>query len=245
MEEHIIFGTRAVIEALHEDREIERLYIQRGINNPLINELRAILREKEIVYQQVPVEKLNRISTGNHQGVVAYLSNVTYRKIEDIVPDIYSKGQVPLLLMLDRVTDVRNFGAIARTALCSGVHAIIIPTRGSAQITGDAIKTSAGALHTIPVCRENNLKSTLDFLIESGLQVFACTEKTNKYIFDCDITAPAVIIMGSEENGISPEYLRKATEKVKIPISGQIGSFNVSVAAGMILYETMRQRMKM
>ncbi len=197
------------------------------------------------MYQQVPVEKLNRIASGNHQGVVAYLSNVTYSKIEDIVPDIYSKGEVPLLLMLDRVTDVRNFGAIARTALCSGVHAIIIPSRGSAQITGDAIKTSAGALHTIPVCRENNLKSTLDFLIESGLQVFACTEKTDKYIFDCDFTSPAVIIMGSEENGISAEYLRKATEKVKIPISGQIGSFNVSVAAGMILYETMRQRMKM
>ncbi|MEP7264594.1 MAG: 23S rRNA (guanosine(2251)-2'-O)-methyltransferase RlmB [Bacteroidota bacterium] len=244
MEEHLIYGTRAVIEAITEDREIERLYIQRGINNPLINELRALLREKEIVYQQVPVEKLNRIASGNHQGVVAYISSVIYRKIEDLLPDIYSAGEVPVLLMLDRVTDVRNFGAIARSALCCGVHALIIPTRGSAQITGDAIKTSAGALHTIPVCRENNLKTTLDYLTESGLQVVACTEKATEYIYDVDLTVPVVIIMGSEENGISQEYLRKTTTKVKIPIVGSIGSFNVSVATGMILYETVRQRLK-
>jgi 23S rRNA (guanosine2251-2'-O)-methyltransferase len=245
MEDHLIYGTRAVIEALNENLEIERLYIQRGINNPLINELRALLRDKDIVYQQVPVEKLNRITTRNHQGVIAYLSTVTYHKTEDVVQNIFSKGEIPLLLILDRITDVRNFGAIARTALCCGVNAIIIPSRGSAQITSDAVKTSAGALHTLPVCRENNLKMTLDYLLESGIQIVACTEKSEKYIYDCDLTVPSAIIMGSEENGISPEYMRKANARAKIPMNGAISSLNVSVATGIILYESLRQRTKL
>jgi 23S rRNA (guanosine2251-2'-O)-methyltransferase len=244
MEDQLIYGTRAVMEAILEDKEIERIYIQRGINNPLINELRALLKEKEIVYQQVPVEKLNRIGSRNHQGVVAYLSTLTYYKTEDLVPALFSEGVVPLLLMLDRITDVRNFGAIARTSLCCGVNALIIPSRGSAQVNADAVKTSAGALHSIPVCRENNLKATLDYLADSGIQIVACTEKSEQYIFDCDLNLPTVIVMGSEENGISTEYLKKATARVRIPMTGTISSFNVSVAAGMILYEVMRQRIK-
>ncbi len=241
MEDNIIYGTRAVIEAVNEDRELERLFIQRGINNPLMNELRALLKKKEIVYQLVPVEKLDRIASRNHQGVVAFLSSITYCQTEDILPDLFASGKAPLLLMLDRITDVRNFGAIARTCECFGVDAVIIPSRGGAQINSDAIKTSAGALHKITVCRENNLKTTLDYLINSGLQVVACTEKADKYVHQIDLKIPTVIIMGSEENGISGEYLRKADVKVKIPMVGDIGSLNVSVAAAVILYEAIRQ----
>mgnify|MGYP000867185326 CR=1 FL=1 len=244
MKEQLIYGTRAVIEALQQDKEVDRIFIQRGINNPLVNELRALLREREIVYQQVPIEKLNRIASGNHQGVVAFLSEITYYLTEDIVPEIFAKGETPLLLILDRITDVRNFGAIARTAVCSGVHAIIIPSRGSAQINADGIKTSAGALHTIPVCRENNLKNTLEFLLNSGIQIVACTEKTDKFLYDTDMSVPTAIIMGSEENGISSEYMKKANAKVKIPMTDKISSFNVSVATGIILYEAIRQRVK-
>jgi 23S rRNA (guanosine2251-2'-O)-methyltransferase len=244
MDDQLIYGTRAVMEAVKEDREIDRIYIQRGVNNPLINELRALLRDRDIVYQQVPVEKLQRLVSGKHQGVVAYLSTIVYSNTEDLLPEIYNRGEIPLLLLLDRITDVRNFGAIARTAYCSGVHGIIIPSRGSAQINADAIKTSAGALHSIPVCREANLKKTLEYLSSSGLQVVACSEKTSDYIYDADLTAPTVIIMGSEENGISPEYMKKADRKVRIPLLNNISSFNVSVASGIILYEVMRQRLK-
>ena len=241
MEDNIIYGTRAVIEAVNEDRELERLFIQKGINNPLMNELRALLKKKEIVYQLVPVEKLDRIASRNHQGVVAFLSSITYSQTEDVLPDLFATGKAPLLLMLDRITDVRNFGAIARTCECFGVDAVIIPSRGGAQINSDAIKTSAGALHKITVCRENNLKTTLDYLINSGLQVVACTEKADKFVHQVDLKIPTVIIMGSEENGISGEYLRKADVKVKIPMVGDIGSLNVSVAAAVILYEAIRQ----
>ena len=192
------------------------------------------MKKKEIVYQLVPVEKLDRIASRNHQGVVAFLSSITYCQTEDILPDLFASGKAPLLLMLDRITDVRNFGAIARTCECFGVDAVIIPSRGGAQINSDAIKTSAGALHKITVCRENNLKTTLDYLINSGLQVVACTEKADKYVHQIDLKVPTVIIMGSEENGISGEYLRKADVKVKIPMVGDIGSLNVSVAAAVI-----------
>lgn len=242
MEDKIIYGTRAVIEAVKEDHELERLFIQRGINNPLMNELRALLKKKEIIYQLVPVEKLNRISTGNHQGVVAFLSSVSYYHIEEILPELFADGKIPLLLLLDRVTDVRNFGAIARTCECFGVHAVIIPSRGGAQINSDAIKTSAGALHKITVCREHNLKTVLNYLAESGLQIVACTEKTDAYIQNVDFKIPTVIIMGSEENGISGEYLKVANVKAKIPMDGNIESLNVSVAAAVILYEAIRQR---
>lgn len=242
MEDKLIYGTRAVIEAVLEGNELERLFIQRGINNPLMNELRTLLKKNEIVYQLVPIEKLNRITSKNHQGVVAYLSTVSYFHIEEILPELFSSGVTPLVLMLDRITDVRNFGAIARTCECFGVHAVIIPSRGSAQINSDAIKTSSGALHKITVCRENNLKETLDYLSDSGLQVVACTEKSDNYIYNIDFNIPTVIIMGSEENGISGEYLRKANIKAKIPMLGDLGSLNVSVAAATILYEAIRQR---
>ncbi len=238
----MVFGTRAVIEAIVGGKEIETIYLQRGLTGQLIHELKTILREYDLQAQNVPVEKLNRITMKNHQGVIAFISPVTYYKIEQIIPNIYEKGEVPLVLVLDGVTDVRNFGAIARTAECSGVHAIVVPARGSAQINPDAIKTSAGALHTIPVCRENDLVKSVRFLRESGLQVVACTEKTEDLIYVPDYTGPTAIVMGSEDEGVSDSLIRISDNLAKIPMFGEIESLNVSVSAGVILYEAVRQR---
>ena len=238
----MVFGIRAVIEAIRSGKDIEAIYVQRGLNNNLFLELRALLKEHELSYQQVPVEKLNRITTKNHQGVIGVISPVTYQKIENIIPEIYERGETPLILILDGITDVRNLGAIARTAECAGVHAIVIPAKGSAQINPDAIKTSAGALYKIPVCRHESLLKVAKFLQESGLQLVACTEKTNDYLYKPDYTMPTVIIMGSEEDGISNELIRIAEHLAKIPMFGEISSLNVSVSAGIILYEAVRQR---
>ena len=240
--EDMIFGLRPVIEAIEAGKEVNRLLIQKGLQGDLFAEVKALTKQHEIQYQVVPIEKLNRITRKNHQGIICFLSPVTYHNIEDVIPQIYEAGETPLILVLDRVTDVRNFGAIARTAECSGAHGIVIPTRGSVQITGDAVKTSAGALHRIPVCREENLKKTLDFLQMSGLQLVACTEKTEHTLYEVDYRGPTAIIMGSEEDGISGEYLKRADFKASIPMSGEIGSLNVSVATGVILYEAIRQR---
>lgn len=238
----MVFGIRAVIEAIRSGKDIESLYIQRGLGGDLIHELRGLLTEHNIVSQQVPVEKLNRITPKNHQGVIAVISPITYQKIEDIIPMVFEKGEVPLILILDGVTDVRNVGAIARTAECAGVHAIVVPAKGSAQINPDTIKTSAGALYNIPVCRENSLLQTAKFLQSSGLQIVCCTEKTNDYIYAPDYTVPTAIVMGSEDDGISNEIMRIADHLAKIPMYGEIGSLNVSVSTGIILYEAIRQK---
>lgn len=242
-EESIVFGSRAVIEAIKAGKELDRVFVQNGLRNELSGELMGLCKRKEIQYQFVPLEKLNRITNKNHQGVVAYISSIDYYKIDELLPTIFEKGKTPLLLILDRITDVRNFGAIARTAECSGVDAIIIPAKGAAQINGDAIKTSAGALHKIPVCRENNLKEVIDYLKESGLQIIACTEKTEENYYKVDFTKPCAIIMGSEDDGISGEYLKRCDAKAKIPLMGEISSLNVSVATGVILYEAVKQRL--
>ncbi|HRG37260.1 MAG TPA: 23S rRNA (guanosine(2251)-2'-O)-methyltransferase RlmB [Bacteroidia bacterium] len=239
----LIFGLRPVIEALRAGKEVDRLFVQTGLKNELATELMSLLKKNNVPFQYVPVEKLNRLTTKNHQGVVGYISSVVYQKIQDVLPLVFEAGKTPLILILDRITDVRNFGAIARTAECSGVDAIIIPSKGGAQINADAMKTSTGALHTIPVCRENNLKETIHFLRESGLQVVACTEKTKEMYYQQDYTLPVAIIMGSEENGVSPEYLKEVDAQAKIPLRGQISSLNVSVATGVILYEVVRQRL--
>ncbi len=238
----MIFGIRAVIEAIRSGKEIESLYLQRGIGGGLLSELKELLGEYGITAQQVPVEKLNRITQKNHQGVIAFISPIIYQKIENIIPEIFEKGQVPLMLVLDGITDVRNMGAIARTAECAGVHAIVIPAKGSAQINPDAIKTSAGALYKIPVCRHDNFMQTVRFLQESGLQLVACTEKTKDDIYAPDYTSPTAIIMGSEEDGIRNEMIRIADHLAKIPMFGEIESLNVSVSTGVILYEAIRQR---
>jgi 23S rRNA (guanosine2251-2'-O)-methyltransferase len=238
----LVFGIRAVIEAIKSGQEIESLYIQRGLKGDIFHELKALMTEYQLSAQQVPIEKLNRLTPKNHQGVVAFISPISYQKIEDIIPTIYENGEVPLVLVLDGITDVRNLGAIARTAACSGVHAIVVPSKGSAQINPDTIKTSAGALYTIPVCRVESLSKTAKFLQESGLQLVACTEKADNYLYKPDYTAPTAIIMGSEEDGIANDLIRISNHLAKIPMFGEIESLNVSVSAGVILYEAVRQR---
>jgi 23S rRNA (guanosine2251-2'-O)-methyltransferase len=238
----MVFGIRAIMEAIQAGKEIEALYIQRGLSGELWYDLKTLATEYQITPQHVPVEKLNRLTPKNHQGAVAFISPIVYQKIEDIIPQIFEKGEVPLILLLDSITDVRNMGAIARTAECAGVHAMVIPAKGSAQINPDTIKTSAGALFNIPVCRHDNLVQIARFLQESGLQLICCTEKTNDYIYKPDYTMPTVIIMGSEDEGIRNELIRISDHLAKIPMFGQIESLNVSVSTGVILYEAIRQR---
>ncbi|MET3113840.1 23S rRNA (guanosine2251-2'-O)-methyltransferase [Pedobacter sp. CG_S7] len=237
-----VFGIRSVIEAIKAGKDIESIYIQRGLSGDLITELKPLLKDVEAPIHTVPVEKLNRMTQKNHQGVIAVISSITFQKIEDIIPTIYEKGETPLILILDGITDVRNMGAIARTAECAGVHAILVPTKNSAQINADAIKTSAGALFTIPVCRHANLHKAALYLQECGLQIVACTEKTNDMIYAPDYTAPTAIVMGAEDDGVSNEIIRMANHLAKIPMFGEIGSLNVSVSTGVILYEAIRQR---
>lgn len=238
----MLFGMRPIIEAINAGKEIDKIFIQTGLTGELWFELRKLIQQRSIPSQHVPPEKLNRLTGKNHQGVIAYVSLVTYQSIENILPFVFEQGKIPLILVLDRITDVRNFGAIARSAECAGVDAIVIPSRGAAQVNGDAVKTSAGALHQIPICRSENLKQTLDFLKNSGLQLVACTEKAGKKHFEADFSFPTAIILGSEEDGISDEYLKRADVKVKIPLFGKIESLNVSVATGVVLYEAVRQR---
>lgn len=242
-ETNLIFGTRAVIEAIKAGKDIEKIFIQKGLSNDLYHQLRQALRGQTAPIQIVPAEKLKRITDKNHQGVVAYLTEIAYYNTEDLLTDVFEQGKPPLLLILDRVTDVRNFGAIARGAECAGVDFIIIPSRGAAQINGDAIKTSAGALHRLKVCREDNLKTILEYLKEAGLQIISCHEKTGNLIYEADFTQPTAVIMGSEENGISNEYLKRSDMQVKIPMAGEIASLNVSVATGIVLFEAVKQRL--
>ncbi len=237
----IVFGVRAVIEAVRAEKEINKIMIQKGMDKELFYELKDALADKKYTLQFVPQEKLNRLTKKNHQGVIAFISPVSYHTIEDILDEILAAGDEPNILILDRITDVRNFGAIARTAECSGVHAIVIPKTETAMITSDAIKTSSGALHKVPVCKTNDLAKTVLFLKNSGLRIVACTEKTDHFVFDATLSGPTGVIMGSEENGISKELLALAHQRVKIPLLGTIGSYNVGVACGIVLYEKMRQ----
>lgn len=237
-----IFGVRAVIEAIRAGKEINKIIIQRGMNKDLFLELKQELRGKDFNLQFVPIEKLNKLTQQNHQGVIAFISPVTYYKTVDVLEELVAGEIEPNLLMLDRITDVRNFGAIARTAECLGVHAIIIPAKGSASITADAIKTSAGALNRIKVCREEHLQDTLLLVKQYRLKVIACTEKTQGLLPDTDLRGGSVILMGSEEDGISPELFKYCDKRAKIPLFGSIASYNVSVAAGIVLYEKAMQQ---
>ncbi len=238
----LIFGAHSIIEALKSGKEFNKILFDKSVNNEFSQEIKYLAKDRNIHIQYVPFQKLNQITRKNHQGFIAFISPITYHKTEDVIPMIYEKGETPLFIILDRVTDVRNFGAIARSAECMGAHAIIIPSRGGALITSDAVKTSAGALHKIPICKEDNLKNTLQLLSDSGIQIVACTEKTEKPISNVDFTPPTAIIMGSEENGISNEYFKFCNEKALIPMQGEIESLNVSVSAGILLYEASRQR---
>ncbi|MCK4663769.1 MAG: 23S rRNA (guanosine(2251)-2'-O)-methyltransferase RlmB [Bacteroidales bacterium] len=238
----ICFGIRAVEETIKAAKEIEKVFIKNGLRGELFNKLFVTIKELNIPFQFVPVEKLNRITRKNHQGIIAFISPVIFCNIENLVPQVYEKGEVPLFLILDSISDVRNFGAIVRTAECAAVNGIIISTKGSAQINSDSMKTSAGALNNMPICKSNNLKTTISFLKNCGIQICAATEKSDKIIYSADFNLPLAIIMGAEDKGIKKELLDLSDMLVKIPIFGNIESLNVSVAAGIILYEVLRQR---
>jgi 23S rRNA (guanosine2251-2'-O)-methyltransferase len=241
-EKDFIFGTRAVMEAIHAQRDIDKILVDKEVNNELIKELLSLAKEEKIQVVRVPEAKLNRITRKNHQGVVAHMSAIQYASLDNVIDECFSKGIAPLILVLDRITDVRNFGAMARTADCAGVHAIVIPEKGSAQINSDAVKTSAGALNHLPVCKVKNLYYTVKDLKKMGLNVVSVTEKTDRMMYDADFSLPTALIMGSEEDGISQELMGISDEFVKIPLMGNIESLNVSVSAGVVIYEAIRQR---
>lgn len=239
----MIFGVRAVIEAIQAGKEIDKILVKKDIQSDLSKELFGALKGTLIPVQRVPVERINKITRKNHQGVVAFISSVTYQKTEDLVPFIFEQGKDPFFVMLDGVTDVRNFGAISRTCECAAVDAIIIPAKGSVSVNADAVKTSAGALHTLPVCREQSLRETLHFLKNSGFRIVAATEKGDYDYTKADYTGPVCIVMGAEDKGVSYDNLSLCDEWVKIPMLGSIESLNVSVAAGILIYEAVKQRM--
>jgi len=239
-----IFGTRTVMEAIKAGREIEKIFIQAGLNNDLIRELIGTAQSRKVPYTFVPQQKLNALGDKNHQGVVCQLAVVQYASLENIIDKCYNEGREPFFLILDRVTDVRNFGAIARTVECAGLDGIIIGDKGNAPISADAMKTSAGALNHLPVCRVKDMRETFRFLKDNGIQVVACTEKAEKSLYEIQLNSPLALILGSEEDGISPQMLKDADHLAKIPMRGQIASLNVSVAAGIAIYEAVRQKAK-
>lgn len=238
-----IFGLRAVIEAIQHGKEIDRVMFKQGLRQgDLFQELFVLVRDRGIPFQYVPEEVFKSFEGRNHQGVLAELSPITYQNIKEVLDRVMAAGEIPLILVLDRITDVRNLGGIARTAECAGVHALLIPNKNSARISSDAIKTSAGALYHLPVCREQNLKKAIKELKHRGLLVYAANEKAEKYYTEVNMREGCVIIMGAEDTGIDEELLRHAHEQVKIPQKGNIESLNVSAAAAVILYEVVRQR---
>ena len=241
-ESEMIFGTRAVIEAIDAGQTIDKILIRRDMSSTTGRELMARLHDLPVAIQRVPVEKLNQYTDKNHQGVIAFLSPIEFTPLEMLLPTLYEQGKTPLLVVLDGITDVRNFGAIARTCACAGVDAIIIASRSGVAINGDAVKTSAGALYTLPICKVTNLQNALQYLVDSGVNVVAATEHTTKNYTDANLTGPAAILMGSEGFGIYEANLKMATDKVSIPMTGSIESLNVSVAAGVLIYEAIRQR---
>ncbi|MCM1021913.1 MAG: 23S rRNA (guanosine(2251)-2'-O)-methyltransferase RlmB [Muribaculum sp.] len=238
-----IFGIRAVTEAIEAGKEIDKIFVKKDLNGSLAGELLALARENRVPVQRVPVERINRITHKNHQGVIAMLSAVTYHKLEHMVPMLYEEGVLPFMVILDGITDVRNFGAIARTCECAGADAIVIPERGSVSVGGDAVKTSAGALLHLPVCRERNIVEAVQFLKDNGYMIVAASEKADINYTQPDYTKPVAIVMGAEDTGISPQVLRLCDTFVSIPQMGNISSLNVSVAAGVMMYEVVRQRL--
>ena len=239
----MIFGVRAVIEAIQAGKEIDKVLVKKDIQSDLSRDLFAALKGSSIPVQRVPVERLNRITRKNHQGVVAYISAVVYQHVEDLVPSLFEQGKMPFIVMLDGITDVRNFGAIARTCECAAVDAVIIPVKNSVTVNADAVKTSAGALHSLPVCREQSLTDTLKYLKECGFRLVAATEKGDYNYTRGEYSGPLCIIMGAEDKGVAYEHLALCDEWVKIPMLGTIESLNVSVAAGILIYEAVKQRM--
>ena len=239
---NIIYGIRSVIESLSSGRHLERIFVQKNLKGELYRELMRWVDLSETPLSKVPIERLNKFTQKNHQGVVALVSPIEYHKLDNLVPSLFEQGYLPLLIILDGITDVRNFGAIARTAECMGVHGLVIPLSGSVQINEDSVKTSSGAFNYIPVCRQKKLLDAVDYLQKSGFSIFGCTEKAEKKLEQVDFTVPLALILGSEELGISNELIQRSDELVGISMTGNISSLNVSVATGMVLYEVLRQR---
>lgn len=240
--ENQIFGIRAVIEAIHAGKEIDKVFIQTDAQSELMKELLKLLKAKQINFSYVPAEKLNRFTNLNHQGVVATVAPIPFVSLEQLVESVVESKEMPLFLLLDQLSDARNFGAIIRTAECCGVHGIIIPKSGSAPVNGDTVKTSAGAVFNVPVCKVDHLKDAIFYLQGSGIKTVAATEKTESSIYQLSLREPLAIVMGSEDRGINPSILKIVDEKAKLPMFGSIGSLNVSVACGAFLYEAVRQR---
>ncbi len=238
-----IYGLRAIIEAIREGRSIDKLFIKKDLSGELASELFGLMREHHIVAQRVPVERLNRITRKNHQGAIAMLSAIEYANLGNLVTSLFDEGVLPFIVVLDGITDVRNFGAIARTAECCGVNGLVIAERGSVSVGADAVKTSAGALMSLPVCRERSVPGAVRFLKDSGFNVVAVSEKADYNYTLGDYTTPTALVMGAEDVGISPEVMALCDTRVSIPMFGHIGSLNVSVAAGVMMYEVVRQRL--
>ncbi|MFZ9029464.1 MAG: 23S rRNA (guanosine(2251)-2'-O)-methyltransferase RlmB [Crocinitomicaceae bacterium] len=242
-ERDLIYGVRAVIEAIKAEREINKIMIQKGMDKELFMELKEELKGKDFQLQFVPREKLDALTDNNHQGVVAQVSPIEYHSIEPLVEGLIEEGKKPFILVLDRITDVRNFGAIARTAECEGVDAILLPSKGSAQVNADAVKTSAGALNRIKVCRTDNLKDSLFYIQQCGIRLVACTEKSKIPLYETNLRGSVAIIMGSEKDGVTQDLINMADISCRIPMRGEIASLNVGVAAGMAMYEKLRQEL--
>lgn len=238
----LVFGIHPILEGLNAGRNFDKLLILNTLKSDQVKEIIELAREKGISINKVPQQKLDRVTRKNHQGVIGFIAPIEFQEIENILPTIFSEGKNPFILILDRVSDVRNFGAIIRTAECAGVDAIIIPKKGAAQISAETIKTSTGAIFNIPICKVPGIESVLPFLLDSGIHLVACTEKAEDLYTEIDYNIPIGIIMGSEESGIALSNIKKCDSKVKLPMAGKTGSLNVSVAAGVIMYEVIRQR---
>ncbi len=240
----LIYGIHAVLETLKESKPIDQILIKKQSDNELIREIIYLARKQGVTVKSVPYEKIQRITQKNHQGVIAFVSPVEFQDIHDIIPTIFEQGQTPLIVILDTITDVRNFGAIVRSCECMGVHAVVIPQKGAAQINADALKTSAGALQKIPICKTKSLVHACKFMQDSGIQLLAASEKYTKTCFEADCTKPTALVMGSEEDGITAPILELCDEHIGIPMNGTVASLNVSVATGICLYEIVRQRLQ-
>jgi len=240
--EHLIFGIRAIIEAINAGKEVDKVFIQKDAQGDLMQDLMKTMKKNSINFSYVPVEKLNRLTSNNHQGAVATIAPISFVSLESLVEGVIESGKKPLFLILDQLSDARNFGAIIRTAECTGVDGIIVQKQGSAPVNGDTVKTSAGAVFNVPICKVDHIKDAIFYLQGSGIKTVAATEKTEQNIYDIDFSEPVAIIMGSEDRGVNPSVLKIVDEKAKLPMFGTIGSLNVSVACGAFLYETIRQR---
>ncbi|MDD2986814.1 23S rRNA (guanosine(2251)-2'-O)-methyltransferase RlmB [Flavobacterium sp.] len=240
--ENQIFGIRAIIEAIQAGKELDKVFLHKDAQGDLMRDLLKILKQHKVNFTYVPIEKLNRLTDKNHQGAVATIAPVSFYDLENLISSVSESGKTPLFLILDQISDARNFGAIIRTAECTGVNGIIIGKQGAAPVNGDTVKTSAGAVFNVPICKVEHIKDAIFYLQGSGIKTIAATEKTETSLYDLSLTEPLAIIMGSEDRGVNPSVLKIVDEKAKLPMFGTIASLNVSVACGAFLYEVLRQR---